>query len=1085
MKMSKTADYQARDQAINTQQSILLQAPAGSGKTELLSQRILALLAIVNQPEEILALTFTNKAANEMQQRVLKHLQAADNSVDDNLKPHEKLSYDLAKSALLNSKEKNWNLLDSPNRLQIKTIDSLNAGLIQQMPILSKTGSLEAVTTDTNKIYQQAVQETMLELEENSDNSAALFTLLKHFENNSTTIEDLLIKMLGKRDQWLRLGINFNVDMVQLKEILEQNWLSLAEKHLIQFEEYILVQLIEFQKYSDLHLELPEITTEFGADIDNSFEYIRRWHKMLFTNDNKLRAKVTKNVGFPVDSPDQKIIKKKFIDFLQTIDTNLLQAIQSAVLVPPIKFSNSQWQMLDSLLQVLNLCLANLQLQFIKTSQLDFNEVNILARNALGNLDEPSDLALYLDHQISHVLVDEFQDTNHLQFELLERLTTSWNENDGQTFFIVGDPMQSIYKFREADVGLFQKAKQHGIGNIKFNYLELSVNFRSSTQVIDWCNSRFKTIFPTKSNQYTGAVTHTKSEVHLTELHGGVHFQGFKTKDKTYEAFAVVETIESIISQHPQDSIGILLRKKTDLNQIAKLLKQKNIQFKATEMDLLSDLQVVDDIKNLTMAIMNLGDRSAWLAVLRAPWCGLKLSDLQIIVDAGQNHKEILFVLMQKPNLNLSIEAQARLDFIVNVFQQAFSSKLIFPLSILVKKTWESLQGHKLITSESEKIAIEMVLDIIDKLSLEPSFDLNTFTTEIDKLYAPILTNKDIKIECMTIHKSKGLEFDHVLIPYLNTAPKPNNSEIMQWTQTTGGLLLAPIKATCADSDPKYDYLTSLNSTKEKFESMRVLYVAATRAVKNLYLYATLNPKKSGDSLPLKNSMLNFLWSHEKDNFIDIEDNTNTTDNNLNTPVTISRINEVPKDDQLLTAEYKLINYTLTTDIDAAAITGTVFHLCCEQLSQMPLDAINTTNDLPNIKHFIASNLARHGLEEYSSAQTYIIKLLNNMLSHPQGRWILDIKHQDSQQELKLQQQNSTINNFIIDRCFIDNEVFWIIDYKTSKPNKNESTDEFIKRMTADHKEQLMNYAKMIKPLHKLPIKIMLCLPSNNLYIEI
>jgi ATP-dependent helicase/nuclease subunit A len=110
--------------------------------------------------------------------------------------------------------------------------------------------------------------------------------------------------------------------------------------------------------------------------------------------------------------------------------------------------------------------LASLWLAFQEGGEVDFIEIAARASLALGDDEAPTDLAQALDYRISHLLVDEFQDTSPVQVELLEQLTRGWLPDDGRTLFVVGDPMQSIYRFRKADVGLFLRVRQRGIGGI-------------------------------------------------------------------------------------------------------------------------------------------------------------------------------------------------------------------------------------------------------------------------------------------------------------------------------------------------------------------------------------------------------------------------------------------------------------------------------------------------------------------------------------------------------------------------------------------------------------------------------------------
>jgi ATP-dependent helicase/nuclease subunit A len=134
--------------------SFIVEAPAGAGKTELLTQRYLKLLQTVNAPEEIIAITFTNKAAAEMRLRILDSLIAADNQTLPD-KPHKTITYELSMQALQHAQPRRWQLIENPSRLRIFTIDSLCAHLARQMPLMSRFGAQPKVTDDANVLYNK------------------------------------------------------------------------------------------------------------------------------------------------------------------------------------------------------------------------------------------------------------------------------------------------------------------------------------------------------------------------------------------------------------------------------------------------------------------------------------------------------------------------------------------------------------------------------------------------------------------------------------------------------------------------------------------------------------------------------------------------------------------------------------------------------------------------------------------------------------------------------------------------------------------------------------------------------------------
>src|SRR4030065_345565 len=113
--------------------------------------------------------------------------------------------------------------------------------------------------------------------------------------------------------------------------------------------------------------------------------------------------------------------------------------------LPPPAYSDSQWALLQSLVTLLPLAVAQLRLTFQEHGQVDFTEIAQAALLALGEPEQPTDLALALAYRLHHILVDEFQDTSLSQYGLLERLTAGWTSGDGRTLFAVGGPMQAHY----------------------------------------------------------------------------------------------------------------------------------------------------------------------------------------------------------------------------------------------------------------------------------------------------------------------------------------------------------------------------------------------------------------------------------------------------------------------------------------------------------------------------------------------------------------------------------------------------------------------------------------------------------------
>ena len=191
-------DQAARERAINPSMSFCVSAPAGSGKTELLTQRLLALLARVDRPEQVLAITFTRKAASEMAARIMEKLEQA--SADAPIEAaHERVTRDLAQQVLAHAQERSWRLDESS--LNLRTIDSFCHELTRQMPILSGMGGIAEPVDNAFPLYERAVSDFLHQASVGKVGES-ISALLGHFDNRWNKVSDLLVALLSRRGDW-------------------------------------------------------------------------------------------------------------------------------------------------------------------------------------------------------------------------------------------------------------------------------------------------------------------------------------------------------------------------------------------------------------------------------------------------------------------------------------------------------------------------------------------------------------------------------------------------------------------------------------------------------------------------------------------------------------------------------------------------------------------------------------------------------------------------------------------------------------------------------------------------------------------
>jgi ATP-dependent exoDNAse (exonuclease V) beta subunit len=1143
---AKPADADVREQALNPQQSYIVQAPAGSGKTELLTRRVLTLLATVDEPEDVLAITFTRKAASEMRLRVLNTLQAAASGVEPG-NDYEKEGFALANAVLERDKQLDWQLLQNAQRLNMKTIDALSTTLAHRLPVVSELGAPTATADDPYPMYRLAAERLL------DQHANKLDLLLLQLGNRQELAQTMLAELLGNRDQWRGYAYS-EMSSAELRAVLEYMLFALIESKLKELEQRlphstkdVLPRLLRETGQIWLALEpsspAERSTAENLTAINNmpgtSVDQVVVWEAIantLLTGINTkpagFRKSLTKKVGYPVAAADAKLVGQS-VEFLKerkaqmlevlaqlSADPALVELLDDARRLPAGGYTDSDWALLEQLLGMLPVLLEELQLVFAEKGAVDFVEMALRAQRALGSDDNPTDLALALDMRIKHILVDEFQDTSRTQFEFYKLLVAGWQPDDGRTFFAVGDPMQSIYRFREGDVTLFAQAQQQGIGQVELQPLTLTVNFRAAPAVVDWVNTTFKPIFPSASDEMTGAVPYAESVAHLSssgevKLHALVDPQAMQQANQvallTEQALQVSDSSDTNAKKR---SVAILIRSRAQAIDIFTALQSRNIAYQSVELELLGNRQVVRDIVALSLALRYPHDRLNWLSVLRSPLCGLSLIDLHALMDDSAQHT--VFDLLRNADRYqaLSEDGKSRVDRVLQVLQPAVRSVSRSALMPWVESAWLQLGGPCVCRDKIDLDAAERCIARLQQLEQSGMlWQPSVLRSAMESLYASAGDDNNAQVQVMTLHKSKGLEFDTVILPCLEKRPRIDQQKLINWFEAGSDantrMLLAPIteRGLASNAADKINLLVrQANKRCEQQEKLRLLYVACTRAKQKLHLLADVktNAKDGELAKPVAASLLHPLWflfePEAARNALSPPSNQNPTDegdqnaalddDSSGESVIVPKLQRLPADWTMppFTAfewpEDSVREQTQVPKIDyawagtLARDIGTVVHDQLQVLSHMPQTQRQAS--INNMRNRIELQLLNLGVssDRLEQAAEKVQTALSKTLTDERGQWILSLEHTEARSEWALSAPvNGIVKRMVIDRTFIDdNDVRWIVDYKTGD-HQGGDVEHFLDTEQERYSEQLSRYASVIKRIENREVKCGLYFP--------
>jgi ATP-dependent exoDNAse (exonuclease V) beta subunit len=991
-------------------------------------------------------------------------------------------------------------------------------------PMSSGSGAAHnAIVADAEMsvLYRKAAFLTLDQLAESGALRAATEKVLLHVDNNTNLYASYVARMLATRDQWLpfvgsglldadeanslRARFESNLEITVLESLgqIHASMPTASTAMVVESAQYAARQLATADRFDspihDLH-SLSRLSSDSAADVI----YWQGLAELLLTKQGQWRKTVTKAQGFPTGDSGQK---KTFVDLLADLhdESQFRILLHGARDLPPTSYSDAQWSVLLALFRLLPLAVTELKRLFGERGITDYIEVALSAADALGTADDPGDVALLLDYQLRHLLVDEMQDTASAQYRMLEALTGGWQHGDGRTLFCVGDPMQSIYRFRNAEVGQFLLAKKVGIGDIALDTLTLRRNFRSGQKLVNWFNAVFPEVLAKRDDAARSAVSYAEA-VAVPKLAGQgeciVHpVFGSGTNVEAEQGCAV---IRATLAAHPEDDMAVLVRGRTHLSILLANLRKADIPYRAVEIDRLTDLPEIIDVLALTRALVHKGDRLAWLAVMRSPWAGLDWSDLHSLVTGTSSSSTIWELLNDSSRLEkLSDFGRSTAIRIRDLLQAEMYANRIESLRDRIERVWLALGGPAILQDVTTVENVYRYLDVLEQLEDGGTLtDVAELESALDLEH--VSSDSNARLQIMTMHRAKGLQFDHVLLFGLGRAPGQHEKSVLSWFDIPGGhgideKILSPIgPRSDVDNDPLHRFIEKVEASKFQHELGRLLYVACTRARRSLQLMGHVELTSDATELkaPRAGSLLRLLWHAVADDYqraFDVDQHR--VPERDSTPWLLPQLRrfesaweepdfaalpdvELPAKPDEAIAEVEF--YWVGSD---ARTAGTLIH----RWLQLAADGhVNLRADsMHDIGLATERWLQRMGIggAPAQSIGDRVLKALSATIDDDKGRWLVE---GPGEAELALTGvYDGEVSSVILDRIRIDEQgVHWLVDYKTST-HEGGDLRSFLDAEVTRYTPQLQKYQYLYSAYSKADVRCALYFPLLQEFVQV
>jgi ATP-dependent helicase/nuclease subunit A len=1101
-KPTPPADQAIRDQALGPIEGFHLEAPAGSGKTSVLLARFLTLLARVDAPEEMLALTFTRKAAGELRSRVMALLWERQAPGPD-ASPLELKLRELVQKVFQKHGD-DLQLKLSPERLPIMTFHSFGAQLLKLAP--QEAGvPLEFTLLEENEarwLKAEALDEVRRRLNSRSPRDPvrqALIRRLVRLNNDWGRLAQELSGLLSRRDS---LGDFLNLARVSqdagaYRQLLEERFQMVLQPSLEELRASLKGCALgkiwpgfwrDLQGSANGNLILPELPGSAPADLP-AWQAVS---EILLTKQGDPRKRLSPKDGFP-EGFDQK----KWAPLIQDLPGPVVRTLKQCRGLTPTGASPEEAAALQDLVILVGEALSVYEQLCARKGALDFIDLEAATLNLLTE-DDPTEVMLRLDWRLKHLLVDEFQDTSVNQMQLLCRLMAGWQAGAGRTLMVVGDPKQSIYGWRQAKPRLFMASRNGlpcgGSTPLPLTPLTLTTNFRATRTLITWANEVFGATV--MQGGAAGAMFH-RAESHPGATEGPAPSLTLFAGDSEPSArelearWLARQVAQARASLGKDETIGILLFTRKHLPRYLQALNDAGLAVRVREGLKLAESRTVAHLHNLARALTRPQDEVAWAAALRGPWGPQPLATLARVAQMpGDLWSEKLrrFTAPTEPD-----DCTAALPGLAESLQQARDQVGRRPLSDILTGFLEATGAWAGIAAWEGPRGIANARAYLDLLAAatdglpEATFVKADFNLQA-AFQPPDPQAQASSVEILTVHGAKGLEFHQVFLPFLDWQPLRGEDKTPPFLleeipgRDLHGLALARPYIQEKQSS-LYLLLRDLKNQRVVDEARRVFYVAVTRARQRLVMSALARLDKQGNWQSSGDSPLAWLKEHYRLDqppagsavswpapAMDVELITEVQSLAGETapprelpaawnfspeaaPFQVSFPSSLgpPPDETATRPETEA-----AADGDAARLRGVIMHRALQTLARgnpQP-DAVSLSAALrqEGLTRPMAAALAVEIQAELAACQAdpFLTSLLAPDMPWTASEWLLED-----------QPQPGAIRRGVIDLLAFDGHNWWLLDFKTSRPAAGEDWEAFITQETEKYRPQLLAYREM------------------------